>query len=639
MNTPAAKTPRVRGAVLYTRVSTDEQDKHGTSPETQLDACRKKALDLSLPIVAEYHDGGISGGFLLTRPGMQAALADIQAGRADTLICANISRFSRDVEHQQSIKKTVSAAGGRLVFCDMTFDDTPEGDMAFGFMGQFAQYEKAVIKKRTAGGRQRKAEQGIQPSRKTSPYGYSIATHADVLRGQAAFDEVGLYRVREDQAAHVRRMFGEYHAGRQSLAGIARLLTLGLVPTPGKSTQWSQTTIRYILANPVYKGVAVYGRFDNHLDESRMQTPHWRTGELMTAPNARRPADPETWVMMDCPALVTADVWDAVQARLAANKAKKGGNPARVRMLAGRILCPYCGGTLGAGSKTRRSRQGVLGAAPQRYICLRYMKTVQQTGSGECEAIGYACEDVEAAVIAAILDAAKRPHALAEALRAYRAKLPAQAPAPDARQEMKRLDKALSDLAEKQAATVQAQISGIMQGAPADAYAAAFADLAAQRKDLEDRRGLLSRQLRAEQPRKAQGKEIDALPEEQHIEQQALVDIVRVLASPTLLGSVKRDALAWLIEDVTPRRDTRPREDMVTAVRFVPGALNAEGLDMGETMQSIKLGSLSTRALFSVTSALSWAASGAIRLRLPPPNRVEVGVLTAAICPNKIGWG
>ena len=66
------------------------------------------------------------------------------------------------------------------------------------------------------------------------------------------------------------------------------------------------------------------------------------------------------------------------------------------------------------------------------------------------------------------------------------------------------------------------------------------------------------------------------MPKEQ-VEQQALEDIVRVLASPTLIGSVKRDAIAHMIEDVTPRRDSRPREDMVTTVRFVPERLMQKG--------------------------------------------------------------
>ena len=72
---------RAASAVLYARVSTGEQAKEGTSLESQRDACRAKALSLNLPVVAEYEDAGISGGFLLTRPGMQAALADISMRR------------------------------------------------------------------------------------------------------------------------------------------------------------------------------------------------------------------------------------------------------------------------------------------------------------------------------------------------------------------------------------------------------------------------------------------------------------------------------------------------------------------------------------------------------------------------------
>ncbi len=78
------------------------------------------------------------------------------------LIIANLSRFSRDREHQSAIKKRVQAAGARLVFCDMDFDDTPEGDLAFGIMGTFADYERKVIKDRTMKGRKRRAQEGLQ---------------------------------------------------------------------------------------------------------------------------------------------------------------------------------------------------------------------------------------------------------------------------------------------------------------------------------------------------------------------------------------------------------------------------------------------------------------------------------------------
>ena len=103
---------KAHGAILYVRVSSEEQVKN-TSLGGQLDSCRAKAGELSLPIVAEYRDEGISGAFFKSRPGLQAALSDIEEGRGNRLICLDISRLSRDVEHQQIIKKKVENAGGR----------------------------------------------------------------------------------------------------------------------------------------------------------------------------------------------------------------------------------------------------------------------------------------------------------------------------------------------------------------------------------------------------------------------------------------------------------------------------------------------------------------------------------------------
>ncbi len=63
------------GAVLYTRVSTNEQAQHGTSLESQRELCRAKAAACGMLLVAEYKDLGKSGAFrdhaarLTGRPG------------------------------------------------------------------------------------------------------------------------------------------------------------------------------------------------------------------------------------------------------------------------------------------------------------------------------------------------------------------------------------------------------------------------------------------------------------------------------------------------------------------------------------------------------------------------------------------
>jgi site-specific DNA recombinase len=143
---------------------------------------------------------GVSGALYIARPGMQKALSLIEAGKANLLICANLSRYSRDAEHQHAIKRRLESAGARLVLCDMDFDATPEGDLAFGIMGNFAAYERKIIRKRTMTGRRRCAENGIQPHRNLSPFGYHVITKEDVLTGRYPAGTVGTYQVIEEQA-------------------------------------------------------------------------------------------------------------------------------------------------------------------------------------------------------------------------------------------------------------------------------------------------------------------------------------------------------------------------------------------------------------------------------------------------------
>jgi site-specific DNA recombinase len=568
------------GAVLYTRVSTGEQAKEGTSLGDQRDACRAKALALGLPIVAEYEDAGISGGFLLTRPGMQSALADINTGRADTLICANISRYSRDVEHQQAIKKAVKAAGGRLVFCDMDFDDTPEGDLAFGIMGGFAEYEKAVIKKRTVGGRIRRAEAGIQTARTYSPFGYKIVGRDDVLRGEYPADQLGQYQVVEAQAEIVRELFTRYASGVASLTGLTRWLNDTGTPTRLGAAFWRVSTVSYILKNPVYKGLGVYGRKDHSHDETRQAQRHPLSGRPLKTTRTQRDADPSTWITWPVPAIVSEAVWDAANGRGAENK-KMGGNPSRVRMLAGRIFCPHCGTGIVCAMYDKRRGQ----TEARHYVCGHYSRVSINTGRRECDPTYYEIAAVEEAVLTALLHAAEHPAAVQAALTAYREALPAPSTAGHRTAELAQAEADLRQIERKQAAAVQAQIAGIMAGADPAAYSAVFAEIAGQRTQLEAQRQRLSQSLAAAPlsptPAPRPGKLSKIATETLHT--QILSDIRRVLTSPSLPGEDKRDTLGTVIEKVYPTKDGAkvvflPNTFQDLTLQGLPNALICAGL-------------------------------------------------------------
>ena len=580
MNKPTATnkpTLKTRGAILYTRVSGDEQDKHGTSPETQREACRAKALALGLPVIAEYYDAAISGGFLLARPGMQSALADIRGGRADTLVCPNISRYSRDVEHQQQIKKAVRAAGGRLVFCDMDFDDTPEGDLNFAIQGGFAEYERKVIRKRTMGGRQKRAEEGRQPGASRAPLGYHVPTKEDVLRGDFPLELLGRYVVDEARAPLVREMFTRYASGQATLAGLCRDLNARKVPTPRGAAVWWPSTVQAILVNPAYKGEPAYGRTISHTDEGRLSAGHPITGRPLTKPRYRTPAPAGHAITLSAPPLVTPSVWEEAQRRMGLNRTYQAGNPQRARMLSGRAFLP-CGHAA--------IYQPASGRSPAYYHCgvrQRALRTVGAAGA-ECEAECCRADVAERSVAFAFLSAARAPQALADARRLYESRRRAaqKEDTPDTRRELASLERELARLRDEEAAAVQAQIAGIRAGASPDAYAAAFADMAARRKDMEDRRGRLVRALTAERPQAGAGgpRRGNGEPGED-LALKALADAALVLSAPDVPGETKRDIVGMVVERVICRKDG-------AEVHFLPG-FGPQGEDaIGDTLHSVK---------------------------------------------------
>lgn len=109
---------------------------------------------------------------------------------------------------------------------------------------------------------------------------------------------------------------------------------------------------------------------------------------------------------------------------------------------------------------------------------------------------------MEQATLNAVQEAWERPDAIAAALAVYQ-QAERQAPAADPRRELKALDKALAQVKAEEAAAVQAQIAAIMRGLSPDAYAEAFASIAARRKDMEDRRGVLAASLSRSRDAKA----------------------------------------------------------------------------------------------------------------------------------------
>ena len=85
---------------LYTRVSTEDQAKHGLSIDTQLDNLRAWAKENGHTIAGEYIDAGISGKKPLSkRPALFRWIQEVEAGRkVDALVFTKLDRFFRSVK-------------------------------------------------------------------------------------------------------------------------------------------------------------------------------------------------------------------------------------------------------------------------------------------------------------------------------------------------------------------------------------------------------------------------------------------------------------------------------------------------------------------------------------------------------------
>ena len=580
--------------MIVIRVSTGSQAKNGTSLETQIEGCRLKAVSLTMPIIGEYEDAGKSGALLKYRSGMMQAIADIEEGRADTLITMDLDRYSRDVEHQWSIKKAVEAAGGRLVFCDMEFEDTPEGDLNFTIQGGFKQYERQSIRRRTMRGKRKRAEQGQQPVRGTPPYGYHIPTNKDVLQGKYSYEQIGKYLLVEDKAQIAKRIWMAYHNRTHSLPGLARELNQEGIPSPGGAL-WQASTIHNILSNSVYKGKPVSGKYEAYSDESRIGKPHPINGIPITKPYALRAASPEKWIILSAPALISEEVWDAVQIRLNENRARQGGNPRRMRMLSGRVHCPHCE------AKAIINASMCRGKLYHYYICREYQVAAGQFGIRKCVGDVYPIDAMEQDTVQALLAASEKPEAIAAAVAAYRLVQPDGAEAvAEMRRELAALDAAIKCLADEEAATVQAQIAGLMAGASAGAYAEAFAAIAARWKDMQDRRGVLSQSITRVSGAKPQGQRAEDL------KPTILADVLEALTSQELEGVEKRNLVGRVVDKVICHKDG-------AEVVFAPGVF---GTDVQDTLQMALTASskrVGQRSILPRRPSAIWPSSGRVR--------------------------
>ena len=136
----------VQRAALYARVSTR---KKGQDLELQLEDLRRKA-DQQGWVATEYSDEGWSGS-KVKRPGLDALMADVHAGKIDVVCVWRFDRFARSLQHLVSALSEFQTLGVEFVSMYEQIDTrTAMGRAMFQIIGAMADHAEGGFTRSSA---------------------------------------------------------------------------------------------------------------------------------------------------------------------------------------------------------------------------------------------------------------------------------------------------------------------------------------------------------------------------------------------------------------------------------------------------------------------------------------------------------
>jgi len=286
---------------LY-RVSSEKQANEGASLDAQQRRYRELAAARGWETVAEFRGAESASKDRRERKMLRRVLDTFDAELVDALWVYEQSRLSRgDGLEVEMLLRDLRERGISLYIGDERLDlDDPSARLTFGIYGTVARYEVERFQERVQRGRGEKALQGKRVVGR-SPYGYRNPPTGDPRHG--------FLQVVPETAAVVRRIFALAAEGI-GRGSIARILTRDGVQRPdGENGPWGQTSVGFILRNPVYLGHAV-GR-------------GWQVSKV---DGIRRfdPTNPRAIVVENAyEPIIDADLWERAHAR----DTRTGGRP------------------------------------------------------------------------------------------------------------------------------------------------------------------------------------------------------------------------------------------------------------------------------------------------------------------------
>lgn len=306
----------------YCRVSTDREDQLN-SLSTQIsffnDYIRNHE---NWTLVEVYYDEGITGTSVKKRDSFNRMIADCEAGKINTILTKEVSRFARNTVDTLNFTRHLSELNINVIFMNDGIDTADkDGELRLTIMASIAQEESRKVSERVKWSMRRKMENGLV-------YGCGRIYGYKVIDGKL--------QIVPEEAEIVKKIFHMYLYDGIGSSTIAHRLSEQGIPTL-KNRVWSQQHVLKILKNEKYVGDLTQWKVykPNVLAEKTLVN-HGDNPDvpLITVPNHHEP-------------IISREVWDGVQEELKrrANLTAVGKKHSGNFWLSGKVICGKCGYT------------------------------------------------------------------------------------------------------------------------------------------------------------------------------------------------------------------------------------------------------------------------------------------------------
>jgi site-specific DNA recombinase len=324
-------------SAIYCRVSTEDQEREGTSLISQRQACLVKAKEAGYEVPGDFIFSEAWTGTDTDRPKLNELRQMIRDRLLDAVICYSTDRLARNPIHIAIVAEECQKRDIRLIFVTEPLDDSPEGQLIRYVKGYAAQIEHEKIRERTTRGK------------KTGVLSGRISTGSPQLFGY--HQENGKRIIVESEAEIVRDIFNRIAVKGNSPRQVAIDLNLAGIPAP-RGGKWYDSAIYRMIKNPAYVGITYAYRtmavvpVVHKVNRKRSRK---ETSKIM-----RKRSE---WVKIPdvTPAIISEETFTLIEKQLEKNRHKTPHNKVHSYLFNnGRLRCGVCGRSMVASASERK---------------------------------------------------------------------------------------------------------------------------------------------------------------------------------------------------------------------------------------------------------------------------------------------